>query len=67
MTWFLSPRLETRIKESSTYASSKVVQTPHCTINMHVGMCAATTDFSSLENMSVSVHARTRKMVNYAC
>ena len=62
-----SSRLETRTKESSMPASSWVATIYFCATKMLAGICAPATNFSLVGSLSVSMSARTRKMVSYAC
>ena len=64
-TWFHSPRLETRTKESNMRVSSWVVK-PVCTVKVLAGKFAPATDHSILRSLNMSMPVRTRKMVNYA-
>ena len=38
-----------------------------CATKILAGICALATDFSLMGSLSVSMSARTRKMVSYAC
>ena len=64
--WSLPTRLETRTKESNVYASVKV-EKPSREIKVSDAKLAASTDRRFGKGLSMSVSARTRKMVNYAC
>ena len=67
--WFSLPRLETRTKESNTYASSKVANLG-CEMKVNVGGipqgCTIDRPGSSVKGLSKSIFVGTRKMVNYA-
>ena len=64
--WSLPTRLETRTKESNVYASVKV-EKPSREMKVSDAKLAASTDRRFGKGLSMSVSARTRKMVNYAC
>ena len=64
-TWLRSPRLETLTKESNMCVSSWVAK-PICTVKILAGKFAPATDHSIMRSLSVNIHVRTRKMVNYA-
>ena len=63
---FYSTRLETRTKESNTFASSFVMKLV-CTMKVITEMLASVADWSTGRGLSMSKFVRTRKMVNYAC
>ena len=65
--WSLPTRLETRTKESIVHASMPV-EKPSCVMKViDANLGAASTDhFPLVKGLSMSVSARTRKMVNYA-
>ena len=63
---FYSTRLETRTKESNTFASSFVTKLV-CTMKVITEMLASVADWSTGRGLSMSIFVRTRKMVNYAC
>ena len=60
-----STRLETRTKESNTFASSFVMKLV-CTMKVITEMLASVADWSTGRGLSMSKFVRTRKMVNYA-
>ena len=62
---FYSTRLETRTKESNTFASSFVTKLV-CTMKVITEMLASVADWSTGRGLSMSIFVRTRKMVNYA-
>ncbi len=64
--WSLPTRLVTRTKESNVYASVKV-EKPSREMKVSDAKLAASTDRRFGKGLSMSVSARTRKMVNYAC
>ena len=65
--WFLPTRLETRTKESNTYASVLVEKPTRVMKVKDAKLPAASTDHDPLvKGSSKSICARTRKMVNYA-
>ena len=63
---FSSTRLETRTKESNTYASLWVVKLV-CIMKVITEMLASVADRSTGRGLRMSIFVRTRKMVNYAC
>jgi hypothetical protein len=67
--WLQPARLETRTKESNTYASSKVANLG-CEMKVNVGGipqgCTIDRPGSSVKGLSKSIFVGTRKMVNYA-
>ena len=67
--WSLPTRLETRTKESYVHASVKVEKPSRVMKGKRCqAQAAASADHESLtKGLSMSVSARTRKMVNYAC
>ena len=46
---------------------SSWVAKPICTVKTLAGNIAPATGHSLMSSLSVNMHARTRKMVNYAC
>lgn len=67
--WLQPARLETRTKESNTYASSKVANLG-CEMKVNVGGiphgCTIDRPGSIVKGLSKSIFVGTRKMVNYA-
>jgi hypothetical protein len=67
--WLQPARLETRTKESNTYASSKVANLG-CEMKVNVGGipygCTIDRPGSTVKGLSKSIFVGTRKMVNYA-
>ena len=67
--WLQPARLETRTKESNTYASSKVANLG-CRMKVNVGGipygCTIDRPGSTVKGLSKSIFVGTRKMVNYA-
>ena len=67
--WLQPARLETRTKESNTYASSKVSNLG-CEMKVNVGGipsgCTIDRPGSIVKGLSKSIFVGTRKMVNYA-
>jgi len=68
--WFLLTRLETRTKESNTYASlrvEKLIGLMKVSIRCdYRKVCNTDRPWSSVKGSSKSIFVRTRKMVNYA-
>ena len=65
--WCLPTRLETRTKESNTYASVMVEKPTREMKVSDAKETAASTDHDPMEKgLSTSISVRTRKMVNYA-